>query len=103
MSSVHANERPTRGRGLASNDVARRGSHIDLTKELVGQLSSCLVLTAQNGNEVHELSRSLETREQEVLFELLAVILDEATDDARRSLERGGRRLLARSLQAPDS
>src|SRR5690349_11080557 len=60
------------------------------------------MLLAQDTYEIHELSCPLEPREEELLFELLVVVLDEPADDPRPTREGLGWHLLT-STHPPEA
>src|SRR6185312_9226079 len=69
---------------------------------LGGELAAGLMLRAQRGDEVGQLVGLLEAREDELLFVLLVIVLDEGADDERRVGEGVGRYVLARVEAAQD-
>src|ERR1700682_485517 len=98
--AVHADEGLQRtGETCAIARVADGRRHSQL-ENVLGHRPTCSVLLAQDGDQIHELPRLLEPREQLRLFQLLVIALDEAPDEARRQREHIDARVLL-SLQPP--
>lgn len=96
---VHADELPQRVRQLAPVVGMADGRQRGQMQRRIGEPSASLVLLQQHVHQVHQRVGLAKAGEQEALFELFVVVLDERADDPGRLRQRLWRQVLV-GLQA---